>query len=240
MIDVYDPGLTFYVDKLTRREPFALVRYGDGEWSAIVQDRRSCVGQRLDLPGMREAMMLSIRRAYNDPRYLMACHPNQARGDIEDWLRENQPRWLKWLDNRTLYQASRKGCLFPFVDALRHLDAPLVVIGPAHLAQLEDILPVAAHIEIPGVDAWSRLEHILEAAEAWRGAVFSISAGPTSSPLVWRMFARGHCDRGVLLDVGSLWDVYCGRASRGYQYGMKPETINANLNGAEEHDENTR
>ena len=233
MIDVTDPGLTFYVDKLRNREPFALVRYGDGEWSAIVQDRASCVGQRLNLPGMREAMMLSIRRAYNDPRYLMACHPNQARGDIEDWLREHQPPFLKWLDNRTLYQASRKGRLYPFVAALRELSASLVIIGPPHLRNLARVLPYAGFIEIPGVDAWPMLEHILAEAENYRGAVFSISAGPTSSPLVWRMFARGHCDRGVLLDVGSLWDVYCGKASRGYQYGMKAETIQRNLEGTE-------
>ena len=233
MIDVTDPGLSFYVDKLRARQPFSLARYGDGEWSAIVQDRRSCVGQRLDLPGMRDAMMQSIRRAPRDPAYLLACHPNQPRGNIEDWLKENQPAWLKWLDNRTFYYASMRGQLFPFVDALRNLEAPLVIIGPAHLRKLSSILPVAGFIEIPSTDAWHSFAVILEACEAWRGVptCFSISAGPTSSPLVWRMFARGFGD-GWLLDVGSLWDIYCGVWSRGYHSRITPEIRRRNLEGA--------
>ena len=229
MIEVIDPGLQFYVDKLNAHEPFAIARYGDGEWSAIVQDRATCVGQRLDLPGLREAMVRSITRAPKDPRYILACHPNQARGNIELWLRTHAPH-AQWYDNRTFYRASMHGELFPFVSALRHLRAPLVVIGPPHLRKLDTILPVAHFIEIPERDAWPTLSRILDETNQWYGACFSISAGPTSSPLVWRMFARGLGD-GWIIDTGSLWDVYCGVKSRSYHNRIDAETLRRNVEG---------
>lgn len=233
MIDVTDPGLSFYVAAIREARPLSVARYGDGEWSAIVRDRQTCIEQRLDLPGMREALMQSITRAPRDPAYWLACHPNQPRGNIEAWLRENQPAWLHWLDNRTFYRASMHGELFPFVDALRTMSAPLVIIGPAHLRKLSAVLPVAGFIEIPPVNAWFEMAAILEACEAWRGipTCFSISAGPTSSPLVWRLFARGFGD-GWLLDVGSLWDVYCGVKSRSYHNRINAERLWRNLEGA--------
>lgn len=228
MIAVTEPGLQFYVDKLNARQPFTVVRYGDGEWSSIVQDRATCLKQRLDLPGMREAMMRSITRAPRDERYLLACHPNQARGNIEEWLRDNQPAWLQWYDNRTFYLASLHGKLFPFVQALRNLRVPLVVIGPRHLCRMAEFLPVAFHIEIPGRDAWPQVARILDAADKWSGACFSVSAGPTSSPLIWRMFARGLGD-GWIIDAGSLWDVYCGVKSRSYHNRIDAARMRQNL-----------
>jgi len=230
VIETHDPGLQFYVDQLTAAQPFTLVRYGDGEWSSIVGDRPTCIGQRLDLPGLPAAMMDSIRNCPRDDHYYMACHPDQARGNIEAWLKEHQPAWLKWYDNRTLYKASMHGALYPFVAALRTLPVPLVVIGPAHLRKLGDILPVAAFIEIPGVNAWPTVERILDAAQPYAGACFSISAGPTSSPLVYRMWRRGLRD-GWLLDVGSLWDVFCGKRSRTYHTRIDDAKLRRNLTG---------
>jgi len=231
MIDVFEPGIGFYVDYLVNDKPFSLARYGDGEWSVIVQNRGKCVGQSLNLPGLRLATIRSIKKAHQDPRYIMACHPKQSQGNIEEWLVQHQPPWLRWKDTRTFYYASFYGKLFPFVDAIRKLNVPRVVVGPPHLRQLHSkVFKVDQFIEIPPVDAWRSKDRILDECKKVKGKVmFSISAGPTSSPLVWELFQEK--PESFIMDLGSLWDVYVGKPSRSYHAKMSKEIKRCNLQG---------
>jgi len=229
MIETIKPPLQFYTDALVKDDPLAIARYGDGEWSVIVQNRKKCVGQSLNLPGLQEAMVKSIVKAPCDPHYIMACHADQAQGNIEGWLAQNQPSWLKWYDNRTFYLASYRGQLFPFVDALRKLSVPRVVVGPPHLRRLK-AFQIDQFIEIPAVDAWNDIKRILAECKKVEGKVlFSISAGPASSPLVWSLFQAK--PESWILDLGSLWDIYVGKKSRPYHGKMTKEIIRRNLKG---------
>jgi hypothetical protein len=231
MIKTIDLGIQWYADKLMCHEPFTIMRYGDGEWSVIIKNRTICLKQRLNLPGLRNTMIKSITQAHHDSRYLPACHPNQTMGtNIEVWLAKHQPHWLKWIDSRTFCHASLEGELFPFVNALRHLDVPLIAIGPPWHVRLSEFLPISEFIEINPRDCWNQRKYILDRVLTIGPACYTMSAGPASSPLGWLMFGLG-LNTGWIIDVGSLWDVYCDNITRSYQRRLTPQLIQRNLKG---------
>lgn len=231
---VLQPGLRYYVDKINKREPFSWVRYGDGEWSSIFRDRaRTGSGsQSLTDIGLSRAMRKSIAKSWKADNYFPAMRESSLKPKVKQWLLNNQPAHIWWHDCTIFYKSSRKGQLYPFIKALRETDYPIVLVGPPRLQKL-NIFPVAQFIAIPGRDAWKDHPHILRKCKNVKGkALFLITAGPTAKPLVWELYP--HCGKkSFVLDMGSLWDVYVGKASRRYMRGMlrRGTEIQRNLHG---------
>lgn len=232
---VLNPGIRFYVDKIESGSPFSLARYGDGEWSAILNDGRPRAGtgagsQVLNIPALRKDMRRSITQRPKEDNYVMALRESSLKGPIQAWL-DKHAGGIKWHDCTVFYKASKKGRLNPLVKAFRESELPKVVVGPPWLRELDRVFPVAVHVEIPVTDCytakrWTR-EQVLAFGEP---AIISVSAGPTGKVLVHELFQHlGH--QSFILDFGSLWDVYCGQRSRQYMKGMTAETIARNLDG---------
>jgi len=204
-----------YLQALQTRVPFALSRWGDGEWQCLLGHQgANCDGQPYTLALRRD--LIAVLR--DRPRYDLGLQgfALQRLGDaIAAWL-DREGMDVSWVDADSLARRSRDGRLAPFVYALAARD--VVLVGPAYLRMLA-LFPVVAHVEVPAravhEDVLERLVRETAAAiAAWPEAVVAISAGMSANVVVHRLHASSPA--ATLLDCGSLWEPYVGRVTRTY------------------------
>lgn len=224
--------LSYFVDRLDRGEPVTYVRYGDGEFSALLgRDGETCDGQ----PYTRELGMDLLRTLAQPRGYLYALGPRAAQGlgiDVEAFMRRRGLK-IDWHDSEVFIDASTRGDLFPLVAALRK--RRVLTVGPAHLRK-HPAYDAVAFVETPAKDAYRALRRLyLEVMrEAYKADVICFSAGPVAKILIHDLsphLGQSHS----LLDLGSVFDWYAGVDSRGYMRRMDAETRErlrrANLGG---------
>lgn len=234
---LYRPGVGWYAQRIKENKPFTFIRYGDGEISAIINDGRRITGShshRLDVPKMKQQLRQSIIRRPNASNYFTAVRETALNRRFETWLIRNN-RHTKWHDCTVFYKASRKGQLFPLIDAIRQSDLKLVMIGPPHLAKMQKHLPVAKFIPVPIRNCYKTIGQKIKLviAESDEPLIVSISAGPPAKIMAWRLYKHVG-EKSFIIDFGSLWDVYVGRPSRRYQRSMSGATIRKNLGDRDE------
>lgn len=225
--------LDFYVSRIEAREPFAFIRYGDGEFSAIFRDRKrtSSRSQDLTVAGLGQMMAKSVIKSHEADNYFPALRRTAMKPYIRQWLDDKVPN-LIWHDCTTFYKASKHGSLYPFVKAVRELGWPVVVLGPERLKSLDGrVFDIAKFIQIPNKDCWAQRGRVIKELRAVQGpAFFTLTAGPAAKPWCWQLYAT-HEDS-FIIDLGSLWDPYVGKKSRSYHGKvMRGNTIRLNLTG---------
>jgi hypothetical protein len=219
------------VDRIKSGIPFSLARYGDGEWSAILNDRRLRTGsgsQALNIPALRRDLRRGITQRPKTDNYFMALRESSIKRSVKQWLNKHAGG-IPWHDCTVFYKASKKGWLNPLIKAFRESELPKIVVGPPWLHKVNRIFPVAVHVRIPARDCYTAKKRIVKQVLAFgKPAIISISAGPTGKVLVRELFWQLG-QQSFIIDFGSLWDVYCGRLSRQYMQTMTTETIAKNL-----------
>lgn len=226
-LDYREEPLEFYVKRLEAAEPFSFARYGDGEWNAVfgVPGRNSDGHQYF--PDLGERLRDALVHAGAYLHGIRLNVPFREARRIAGFLRRNRIR-IPWYDAGVFHRANLAGRLFPLVRQLRAM--PVVVIGPGFLRALEaQLFPVAHFIEIPLKDCWLSRNEIQSAVLEYArtrpaGVVYSFSASMAANVLIHDL----HPALGAgnwLIDIGSVWDVYAGVASRGYFERMKHEDI---------------
>lgn len=228
------PGLQFYVNLIETDIPFTFIRYGDGEWSAILNDGRQRTGSgshSLKFPGMQRALRQSLQQCPKAKNYVVALRQTAMKSTINQWIAQNATG-LNWHDCTVFYKASKKGRLYPFVKALRESRLPKVVVGPPWLRKLNGpVFKTTAHVEIPPRDCWTKHKEIVgRTLDFGKPAIVLISAGPPAKVFAWE-FYQEIGKHSFILDLGTLWDVYCGKKTRQYMRGMTKDVIRRNLNG---------
>jgi hypothetical protein len=229
-MNVQTPGLQYYVDKINSVEPFSFVRYGDGEWDSAILHRKAvnCDSTSLKIPGLVRDLQLSLISPPKVDNYIMALRPASVDQvpKVKQWLKANVK--IQWHDCRVFCHASIKGQLNPLVKALRKLEN-LVFVGPLHLQNLRGFFPKSRHIIVADVDCYNNRAVILgQILAVNEPAFFSFSAGPATKVFIHQLFPTIG-DRSFMLDLGSLWSVFCGHKIRSYHYSMTRETIDRNL-----------
>lgn len=228
MTRIHALSLEFFTARLRQRAPCAFVRYGDGEFNAIL----GAAGQNCDghayFPDLGTALAKTLRepRGRRSENYLYALGPKAAQGMREcvtAWLRENAPALL-WHDTEVFLRSSLTGELYPLVSALNQ--RRVVFVGAAHLVRLWErnlMRPPQAHVVTPDVNAWldkNRIaQDILQVVRQTNpnrqlDAVL-FSAGMLSKVLIWELYPLLGNEMS-LWDTGSLFDMYCGKDSRSY------------------------
>lgn len=238
MIHVTDISLHLFVDKLERAEPFSFVRYGDGEWSCILQcaQRTGSGSQKLDIPKLQELLAEGVVNAPHNSNYFLALQSVgflERKGllkRIEPWLVRNCTQPVNWCNGEVFHRASMKGKLYPLVEQLRKME--VVVVGPHWLKRLDrDVFPYVKFIEVSTRDCFAQhvgiTKEILKSPE---GSVISFSAGPTTKVLIYTLYPELGSTN-FLIDFGSLWDIYCGKSTRRYHKRVTPEVRRINLMG---------
>ena len=212
--------LSFFVGKLDAAGPVSFARYGDGEFSAMV----GTAGANCDGHEYFAELGLELRRTLLQPRhYLHALGPKASAGtlghQVEEFLIPCPP--IEWYSSETFLQASLAGHLGPLVAALSR--RRLMIVGPAHLRRLPIVRPIA-FVEIERVNCFLQKAEIERdiLRTAYLTDVICFSAGMTTKAIIydlWPHLGQTHS----LIDLGSLWDVYCGVDSRRYARRMSAE-----------------
>lgn len=229
--------LKFYAARINKRQPFTFVRYGDGEWSAIFQDRSrtSSGSQALNIPTLKDAMTKSVVKAHRADNYFPAYRRTAMKPRIRKWLRDNASG-VNWHDCTVFYKASRHGALHPFIKAVQELGYPVVVIGPERLRKLDGkAFDIAQFIQLPNRDCWQDRRRVMKECMSVKGpAFFTFTAGPAAKPWAWQLYQTKGKDS-FILDLGSLWDPYVGKRSRSYHKTLlkNPAIMRRNLTGAQ-------
>lgn len=225
-------ALDMFTARLKSRNPFAFVRYGDGEFNAIFHMQgQNCDGHRY-FPDLGDALAETLKQPRGGD-YVYAIGPKAAKGmniPVTRWLSRNAPE-LRWHDSEVLLTASLAGSLLPLVRVLNH--RRVVIVGAAHLARLWEhglVREPQAHVITPDLNAWldrRRIaQDVLRAANptnaARRADVVLFSAGMVSKVLIWQLYPLLGAEM-CLWDTGSCFDVYCGKDSRSYARRMSAE-----------------
>jgi len=218
MLTIQPRPITDYVDALAARRPFAVSRWGDGEWSALLgRSGATCDGQVYSR-ALRKALTAILE---SRPTYDLQLGPMALRrfaDDVEAWLTRRRLSFA-WGDAGMFARASQDGTLMLVQQALQA--RTILLVGPSGLRRLDpDVLPIAKHIVIPDRNAFDSIDDLTIAtvgAVSWcrdPGPVVAISAGPAAKVLVHHVSAA--FPAATVIDFGSVWDPYAGRQTRTY------------------------
>lgn len=219
MTSVSHYALSYYVDLLASNQPFALSRWGDGEWACILGDSgENCDGCEY-FPKLGE----DLRRILVKQRpYFHAMGPKAVAdlgNRIEPWLDSHNIR-RDWHYTDTFIEASLHGELLPLIEQLR--TKRVLYVGPKHLREIARAFPLVGFYEIPRQNCYLSYTSILDVVErsVWslKADVVAISAGMAANVLIDDLWLHVG-ESTTLIDFGSLFDIYCGVASRKYMKG---------------------
>lgn len=217
MLTIREKPLREYVALLRARTPFAVSRWGDGEWMSLLgHGGATCDGQPFS-EELRKALTAVLQER---PTYDLALGPFAIRRfgpEIEAWL-ARRDLTFEWSSAVTWAYAARDGRLGTLIEALR--SRTVILVGPLYLSALR-LFPVACHIVVPGSDAFSEIDRIK--TQTWieilarksLAPVVAVSAGPAAKVLVHAMALQE--TGATVIDFGSVWDPWAGRISRTYQ-----------------------
>lgn len=210
-----------FVNWLRYDEFFHFLKFGDGEWYCIWENE-GIIGQgKMPLsPEVQQEMGEGLKKHSRSPIIFGMQNYSLKRWtkNIEEFLEKNKLWHIVWANSDVFHYASRDGELFPFVQQLRR--KLIVVIGPEYLRELpEHTFGYSKFIEVPEYDAYGEIERVeaeilATQKELGNGIVYSLSCGPLANVLIFHLWEQ--MLENSLINVGSLWDIFCGRRSRRY------------------------
>lgn len=213
--------LTFYVNLLESRVPFAFSRWGDGEWYALL----GYAGQNCDGHQYFPEMGAELRRiVLTDRPYFYALGPkarSQLGEQIDAFLTEHGIDRV-WHSTEVFLEAGLAGRLRPLVQSLRR--SRLVYVAPIHLgAFVTESLGAVAHVPVPSQNCYLQKRAIRQVIDdviaQYCPTVVGFSCGMLANILIDDLFER-HGDNLTLIDFGSVFDPYVGRISRKYMQSV--------------------
>lgn len=218
-----DLTTAFFAEHFRNREPISYSRWGDCEWKAVLGYKGVTCDGHPYYPGMCQELREVLQ---GHPRYLLGIQRlarRMFRGgkDIDDWLIAHNLQDTVWHEAEVLHDAAFHGEFAQLAEAIR--SAPgFAVVGPEHFNALGRYLPISLFVLTPSHDVYNSCKQI-----TWKlrqqlrslpdGSVVSVSAGMPGRLIVdWLYPEFGQ--RLHLIDFGSVWEPFVGRAIRGYQH----------------------
>lgn len=221
------------VQKLRDETPFALARYGDGEWLCALGDEgATCDGQPYT-PALSDELRDSLANE-NMMHLVTPVSWRAGRARIKELVNDLGLEGRQWYTGSPMLDASINCELRPLIDALRERSAkaiPLIYVGPNHLRPIASLLGVHAFIATPPHNAYEAIDRLEWELASWALSlsyqplvVALVSAGPTANVLIHRMTQHG-LHNWSFIDVGSLFDPYVGVVHRSYAKGLDMELL---------------
>jgi hypothetical protein len=210
-------SLQDYCDLLDAGTPFTQANYCDGEWLAIMGRTH---GAQCDGQSFNDTATRLLRKTLRHPRpYWHGVMSGDKRREpgLEFCRSHRYPvDDIQWVDKALVYGANVRGEAGPFWGALAR--RRVLVVGPEHLTRLPLFDPVA-YVNVPSTDAMDAVDQlsddVLHTARAIHPDVITFSASFAAKVLIWRLWPTLG-DHMTLLDIGSMYDAYCGVRSRGH------------------------
>lgn len=207
----WTPDYNTLVRKLNDEEPYSWVRYGDGEWWCMMgHGKETRASKHFFYSGLKKELIKSVEH----PKSCDFSIPEHVRRmpDIMRYIKKVS-KVEKWGNADALAYAAWEGMLKPFVDALRKRD--VILVGPDFLTPMGWDM-----IGIPKRNCYVAADRIeKDMRESSRpGRVFLLCAALTAEALIYRL--HGELEGATMLDVGSVFDPFCGVMSRSYHRRM--------------------
>jgi len=204
-----DMKLENYIENLKTNNPFALTRWGDGEWFNLNKKKgQNCDGNIYyeDL-GDELLKIVSEKQNYHlGVQTLISYSVSQS---------ENYPQ--DWVDADVFHKASSDGNLQEFIEVLEN--SHVVYIGNESLKNLSF---VNEFIEIPYNNCWMIKDEIIKNVESTfsgKTKVYLFSAGMATNYFIHELWNKNN--KNIYIDVGSVFDPYVGRITRQYHRKLK-------------------
>lgn len=223
------------IERIHKKRPFTLSRWGDGEWYCLL----GASGQNSDKQPYHPSLSEDLKYVLSDLAYRMRAYKGTDHIDyilgmrfpdqpdlqvgIPNWLKRNDLLSLKWFNAGLIWHdLSVAGRICSLFEAYKTL--PLIIVGPPHLqALVRSFLPdLTSFVEVPLVDAWQAVDVIekdvlalYEIHSRDSQVIVSFSCGITAKPLIDRIHRRTG-GTSFLIDAGSVFDPYCGVNTRRY------------------------
>ena len=230
-IPVRNEPLSFYVDKINRREPFTSLLYGDGEFWVMSGEKDGVEYthyRELVTPTLRRELLASLDEDSPDilrgtDPHLINPHTYQGNdksvildvgGTIRGVLGE---RTYAWTDGVVWENAVRAGEIGSLLKALH--GRSVILVGNHRLSGVPCLHP-SSHIHIPAQNCYRSVDYIegsiLAVLKDVTDPIVILCVGLSAIPLAMR--TRQHRLDATILDLGSTFDMFVGLgAERGWR-----------------------
>lgn len=214
--------VTFYANRLAKQERFALSRYGDGEFAAILgHSGQNCDGCEY-YPNLGSDLRVTLIKPIADENFFYAIGPMATKhlgAEIEQFVERETVNVSPWHSTETMLEASIEGRLAPLIRQLRNQS--VLYVGPNRLhsedGTVAGMFPVERYLGVPTKNAYERMwlidRALREAIRTVQPTVIGFSAGMVSNLLIYNFWKETDA---TLIDFGSIWDGYAGFATRSY------------------------
>ena len=240
MMDLVQHRLKYYIDRINYKEPFALSRYGDGEFAAMFgMSGHNCDGHEY-YPEMGEELRQTIEQPKDhDYEYGIVRIAYKVFGEnrVMDWINQNAgDADITLADGTVMVDASRMGRLYPLIECLR--EKRILYVGPSHLNEdsMDSVFEIETFISVLPINSYDYVDQTEEIIRTVctlerEFDLIGFSAGPTTEILMWRLW-DSMVPRITMIDFGSLWDGFVGVQSRKYHRDVEwQDLIKKNLTG---------
>lgn len=199
------------VENLKNNRSFKFSRYGDGEIYCMKGRNGANCDNHTYFPDLGAALRQSVTE---EPNYMVGIQPLSV-SHIPDDVNNYFGHFKTLYNADVLHNASIDGCLEKFTAALQ--GRYVILVGPPHLA---DLFPENVHIVIPNENCWRQYDHVRKQimfhVEGVHNAIVLLAASMMSEVII-NWFEDFHH---TFIDVGSVFDPYCGVKSRRYHYKL--------------------
>lgn len=215
----------FYANLMHQGKRFAISRYGDGEFAAILgHSGQNCDGCEY-YPHLGSDLRVTLTKPIEDDGYFYAIGPMATRHlgtEIEQFVERESVSVAPWHSTESMLEASIEGRLSPLI---RQLKAQRVLyVGPNRLYDggvsggwVAGMFPVERYLGIPVKNAYERMylidRALRDAIRQVQPTLIGFSAGMVSNLLIYNFWKETEA---TLIDFGSIWDGYAGLVTRSY------------------------
>jgi len=212
----------YYLDMIRKNIPFQLSRFGDGEIISMKLAphslKQNCDGSKF-LPEIAEPMRQIFRNNYPYYHCALDCTFNEHGEHFRKFIEETCPD-IQFYNGEFWQHLSFEGRITELMEAISPYKP--VIVGGKHLSRVMFMkgLNAMSLIETPSRDSFTKFADILnEIMNRYHSGdrMFLFCTGYTSKILIDTLYPYiGY--NSFLLDMGSVFDPYCGKLSRD---GMK-------------------
>lgn len=201
-MDILNKPLSFYIEKLKKKEYFSLVMYGDGEWEAIFKNNiggKNAEGS-IYTPELCDALEKSL---YFKADNFFFSTAGQLLLKIKNYL-IGRKLDIDFYEKEVWNEAGVKAELYPLINQLRKMR--VVIVGNNALRKLS-FLNYNHFIEVSYPNCFVDKERVIkECLEYGKPAVYLFSVGLPNPIFIQEL--HGKIPESWFVAVGSIWDTF--------------------------------
>lgn len=226
-MNIQNKPISWYIERLQNNQPFSLVHFGDGEWTAVFKNDGHEVGrfERENAEGTiyTEPLCDELARTleYKADNFFVAT-PDDLKyigmaGQVDDYLKKRGME-IEFHEKDVWNKASVEGELGPFIKELRN--HRVCVISNEAMRGLY-FLNYNEFTEINYPNAYIHIDTIIDST-GYRGSNVYIVAAGLAGPCIVRRLHEQIGENGFIIEIGSIFDGFVGmggqRGSRSEMY----------------------